>query len=82
MKYFILVTCLAITINAFGQEIFHLEKIDKEGVILDKAWKFHAGDDPEWSKPGFDDSGWGYTDPTEELHHLPHVREAEIGWYR
>ena len=66
----------------FGQEVFHLQKIDEGGITLDKAWKFHPGDDPDWSKPGYDDSKWEKIDPTLELHNLPQVRKAEIGWFR
>jgi signal transduction histidine kinase/CheY-like chemotaxis protein/HPt (histidine-containing phosphotransfer) domain-containing protein len=28
------------------------------GVVSLRAWQFHAGDDPAWSDPGFDDSRW------------------------
>ncbi|HEV2578929.1 MAG TPA: SpoIIE family protein phosphatase [Acidobacteriaceae bacterium] len=27
-------------------------------------WKFHTGDDPAWSQPGFDDSSWSEMDMT------------------
>jgi signal transduction histidine kinase len=82
MKNFCLIACMVITIASFSQEVFHLKKIEKGGITLDKAWKFHAGDDPAWSNPGYDDSNWENLDPTLELHHLPQVREAEIGWFR
>ena len=82
MKYFILVTFMVITVNSSGQEVFHLSKINEGGTTLNKAWKFHAGDDPNWARPDLDDSKWEDTDPTLELHHLPKVREAEIGWFR
>jgi len=82
MKYFILATILAIAVHSSGQEVFHLQKIDEGGITLDKAWKFHPGDDPAWSNPGYDDSNWENLNPTLELHQLPQVREAEIGWFR
>ena len=28
-------------------------------------WKFHTGDDPAWSQPGFDDSSWADMDLTQ-----------------
>ncbi len=49
-------------------------------VSLAVPWKLHAGDDPAWAQPGFDDSDWreisipagsGRRDAT-----------AEIAWYR
>ena len=82
MKSFILIACLVISYSCSGQEVFHLQKISEDGVILDKAWKFHPGDDTAWSKLGYDDSNWESIDPTLELHDLPQVRQAEIGWFR
>ena len=72
--------------RAIGQDtitsVFHLTKIPAEGLQLDKGWKFKAGDNPEWSKQEYDDKEWAYINPTHELHHLPVVREAGIGWFR
>ena len=82
MKNFCLITCMIIAVSSFGQEVFHLKKIEEGGITLDKAWKFHPGDDPAWSNPGYDDSIWENLNPTLELHHLPQVREAQIGWFR
>ena len=82
MKHLFLITCFFITASSIGQEVFQLQKIDEGGIILDKGWKFHSGDDSVWAKPGFDDSNWEEIDPTEELHHLPQIRNAEIGWFR
>jgi two-component system NtrC family sensor kinase len=62
--------------------IFHLDKIPQEALSLDKGWKFKAGDNPEWAKPEYDDKDWTSINPTLELHHLPPVREAGIGWFR
>ena len=62
--------------------IFHLNKIPPEGLSLDKGWKFKAGDNPEWAKQDYNDKAWVSIDPTLELHHLPQVREAGIGWFR
>ncbi len=32
------------------------------GIVLRDDWRFHAGDDPLWSEPTFDDSGWRRVD--------------------
>jgi sigma-B regulation protein RsbU (phosphoserine phosphatase) len=34
-----------------------------EPVALDQGWRFHSGDDPQWSSPTFDDSNWQSFDP-------------------
>ena len=82
MKHLFLIACFFITASSYGQEVFQLQKIDEGGITLDKAWKFHSGDDPAWAKPGYNDSNWEKIDPTDELHHLPQVRKAGIGWFR
>ncbi len=82
MKHLFLITCFFITASSFGQEVFQLQRVDQGEVTLDKGWKFHPGDDPGWAKPDHDDSNWEKIDPTEELHHLPQVKKAGIGWFR
>ena len=77
---------LVLTYCAKGQDtsggILHLHKIPPEGLLLDKGWKFKAGDDPAWSLQEYNDKDWALIDPTGELHHLPEVKEAGIGWFR
>jgi len=48
---------------------FFLQEIPREGLVLDKGWHFK-------------DTGWQSTDPTDEIHHLPLIWEAPIGWFR
>jgi alpha-L-fucosidase len=44
------------------------------------TWLFHAGDDPRWSDPAFDDSGWDSTSVPGEW---PLERTAsQVGWFR
>ena len=88
-KSFILLLLLifVLTVKCFSQElasqIFHLDSIPEQGkVILDKCWKFHAGDDPQWAKTGYDDEAWQLVNPTLKLHNLPAVKKAGIGWFR
>ena len=86
-KSFLLVLSLILTGKCFSQElasrIFHLDSIPEQGkVTLDKGWKFHAGDDPKWAKIGYDDEAWAKVNPTLELHNLPAVKKAGIGWFR
>lgn len=56
----------------------------QEATILNGPWKFHAGDDPRWADPGFNDADWQtYTiDPGHALLTLPEVLEAspQPGW--
>ncbi|MBD0349774.1 MAG: hypothetical protein ICV65_01330 [Flavisolibacter sp.] len=68
--------------DATTSAAFYLQKLPPEGIVLDKGWKFHAGDNMEWAKADWDDKGWTPVDPTQELHHLPVVKQAGIGWFR
>ncbi len=52
------------------------------GILLDKGWKFHAGDNSEWANPSFNDSGWQPISLTKQLMDLPELRAAGIGWLR
>ncbi len=38
--------------------------LGQSSVELGGLWKFHAGDNPAWAQPNFDDSGWGAMDLT------------------
>ncbi len=56
--------------------------IPGNGVVLDKGWKFHKGDDADWSKPDFDDKQWQRIDPTQDVYDLAQLKESGIGWFR
>jgi hypothetical protein len=62
--------------------VFHINKIPSEGILLNKGWKFHAGDDSAWSKPEFIDKDWEPIDPSQDIRHIPQFQKASIGWLR
>lgn len=43
--------------------------------LLDGSWRFHTGDDPRWSAPGADDSGW----ETIDLTAAPGSHDGDVG---
>ncbi len=61
---------------------YTIKRIPDNGIVLDSGWVYHAGDDPRWAEPNYNDSGWLSISPVNEIHHLPVVRNAEIGWFR
>ena len=63
-------------------EVFRIDSLPKEGIVLDKGWKWHAGDNAEWAKVGYDDVGWEGIDPTKEITKLPQIGMAKIGYLR
>ena len=62
--------------------IFRIDTLPSQGILLNKGWRFHAGDNPEWAKPSLDDRKWDDIDPTLELNYLPQVRKEPVGWFR
>jgi two-component system, NtrC family, sensor kinase len=59
-----------------------IQQIPETGILPDKVWKFHAGDNLEWANPAFNDSKWESVNPTLELPYLPQLRKASINWLR
>jgi hypothetical protein len=79
MKYLTLIFLLfSLPFYAQQTDIFRIDSLPTEGVLLDKGWKFHAGDDPEWAKADFDDSAWESIDPMKNLHFLPQVEKESV----
>ncbi len=62
--------------------VFRLDSIPEKGTILNTGWVFKAGDNPLWAAPDYNDGDWAAVDATDEIHHLPIVRDAGMGWFR
>ena len=88
MKRFYLLTVFILSCfpKSFSQssdsDIVHLKQLPPEGITLDKGWKFKAGDSLQWARPDYNDANWQPVNPLLQLHHLPVVRDAGIGWLR
>jgi two-component system NtrC family sensor kinase len=82
MKYaflsFLLLSCSQI----FGQQVPALRPFSENGSTLSKHWKWHAGDNPQWAQPTFDDQKWSDIQLDQSIHHLPQIRQAQLGWLR
>jgi signal transduction histidine kinase len=59
-----------------------ITQLPPEGLLLDRGWKYRAGDDPAWAHPSFDDRGWQPIDPTRDIHDLPVLWKYPVGWFR
>ncbi len=62
--------------------IFHLDSLPAKGILLDKGWKLHPGDDPQWANPVYDDTEWQPINPMLPLYRLPEIKQPGIGWFR
>lgn len=60
--------------------VFTVDAALDDSVVLDKGWRYHAGDDPAWADPYFDDSDWE-TAGTQSLDSIPGGWTG-IGWFR
>ena len=78
-----LIVLISIHLSSLAQnEIFRIDSIPSTGILLDKGWKWHAGDNPDFAKPDFDDSKWESIDPTKRIDDLPQIKKVGIGWSR
>lgn len=73
-------------INCFPQnsttDVFQIHKLPPAGVLLNKGWKFHGGDDAKWADPNYDDKSWQSIDPTLDIHDVPPLWKNSIVWFR
>jgi len=53
-----------------------------EPKLLDGAWLVHAGDDPAYARPDFDDSHWIPFDPSRSINPIFGKTRPEVIWYR
>ena len=84
MRWLLLLVLLLNGFAVLGQvtSAFVIHKLPQQGVLLDKNWKWQAGDNPQWAKPEFDDRRWQPIDPTKDIMDLPQVRRSSVGWFR
>ena len=65
------------------QSVFRIDSLPPAtGILLDKGWKFHAGDKSDWARPDFDDSQWATINPVEDIMSLKQLDNAPIFWLR
>ncbi|UOQ98584.1 ATP-binding protein [Hymenobacter sp. 5317J-9] len=50
--------------------------------LLQKGWRYHAGDDPAWARPDFDDRAWDTLNPTRPRRAQPRAVQTGISWLR
>ena len=82
MKHFLLLFFGFSFFGALAQSVIRIDSLPAQGVLFDKGWTWHAGDNPDWAKPSFDDRQWETIDPTKDIMDLPRVRQAGVGWFR
>lgn len=82
-KLLTLIVLTSIHLSSLAQnEVFRIDSIPSTGILLDKGWKWHAGDNPDFAKTDFDDSKWERIDPTKDVMDLKQFEKNNIGWFR
>ena len=84
MKYSIIFLLIVCRFCSYGQNtsVFSIDSLGSEGILLDKDWKWHEGDNPEWAKPAFIDTSWNAINPANNITQLPHIKTDGIIWLR
>ena len=54
----------------------------RQPIDLGMKWALHAGDDPAYAQPGFDDSHWMVVDPAQSLKTYFPNTNPRVVWYR
>jgi phosphoserine phosphatase RsbU/P len=79
---FICFVVIALCADVLAQApIFDASNLAKP-ANLDARWLIHAGDDPAYARPDFDDSQWTPFDPNSPLKAVFQHSRPEIVWYR
>ena len=79
----ILLLVFPLTIFAQQSEVFKIDSLPKQGLLLNKDWKFQLGDNPDFAKPDFDDATWQPINPTLDIFDLAQLpKTGEIFWLR
>lgn len=78
----LILSFLLFWVVAQGQNVSSIDSIPSKGLVLTNGWKWHAGDNHEWTNPEFDDSDWQIVDPTQDVNTIPGLSQKGYGWFR
>jgi sigma-B regulation protein RsbU (phosphoserine phosphatase) len=73
--------CLTLAGPVLAAQTFDASGI-REPVDLAIPWVVHAGDDPAYARPDFDDSQWTTFDPHNDIKTIFKTSHPEVVWYR
>ncbi|WP_234736604.1 ATP-binding protein [Tellurirhabdus bombi] len=58
------------------------DRLPENGILLNKGWKYHRGDQPNGAAPDLDDRAWKPFNPTLAINDLLPIHPQGIGWLR
>jgi hypothetical protein len=80
-RLFLLLSFVALSTQAFSQN-FDLQRDRMPLAELKGQFRFHAGDDPHYADPSFDDSGWSLLKSDQSWFTQGYKNYSGFGWYR
>ena len=58
-------------------------RVTRTGLLLGKAWRYHAGDNPAWARPDFDASRWDTLNLVRRIgRDMPPATQTGVYWLR
>jgi hypothetical protein len=81
LRLFLFLSFVALSAQAFSQN-FDLQRDRMPLAELKGAFRFHAGDDPHYADPSFDDSGWPLLKSDQSWYGQGYKNYSGFGWYR
>ena len=63
-------------------KIFHLGRLNAEGILFDKEWMFYSDDNRDYGRIDYSAKNGVPVNPTLLLDQLPVVKHSGIGWFR
>jgi hypothetical protein len=81
MRKLVLLVIAALALPACAQ-VFNMEHDRSQMAPLDGPMRFHTGDDPRWSQPGFDDSTWPLISSESDWSAQGYKDYGGFAWYR
>jgi signal transduction histidine kinase len=86
MKHLLLLLALLGAVPAWAQPAdtaaLRIARLPADGLLLTQGWRYHAGDNPAWARPYFDDSSWDTLNPARPRRELPPGLNRGISWLR
>jgi len=81
MRRLVLLAIAALALPACAQ-VFNMEQDRVQMSPLNGLMRFHTGDDPRWSEPGFDDSTWPLISSASDWSAQGYKDYGGFAWYR
>ena len=89
MRFFLLLAALGLLFGVAtaaplpaDTAALRINRLPANGLLLQKGWRYHAGDDPAWARPDFNDSAWDTLSPSRPRQTLPPALSSGISWLR